>query len=212
MRNASLFIFDLDGTVVDTATDVRRAINIALKEVGLPPISLQQTKQAIGPGPDRFAQITLGEENMHLQKEFFDIFPAIYYNNSAVSTKPFAGIEEILQQIEQPCTIATNKMTYVSRHILDELNLSQYFKMVAGRDTVLNPKPDPEMLYYILAKFSTKPEDAIMIGDTNNDILSAKAAHIPTCAVNWGYTPIEELATLDPDHICETPEDLKQFF
>ncbi len=208
MNKASLIIFDLDGTIVDTATDVRRAINIALKEVGLPPISLNKTKQAIGPGPDRFAHITLGEENMHLQKEFFDIFPAIYYNNSAVSSKPFDGIVDVLQKIQLFCAVATNKMTYVSRHILDELDLVKYFKLVVGRDMVLNPKPDPELLYYILSKFSVKPRDALMVGDTNNDILSAQAADIPTCAVEWGYTPIEELKELEPDYIIKKPDDL----
>ena len=209
MNKFDLLIFDLDGTLLDTAPDVLTCANIALAEMGLPQLTLEQIKKAIGPGPDNFVRITLGESNLHRREEFYTIFRSCYIEKCADKTRLFPGVRELLDQLPPlKLSVATNKPLVYSEKILRHLNLSDSFDLVVGPELVKHVKPHPGMVEYALKHFRIDPSRALMIGDTDNDILSAQAAHVRTCAVGWGYSDINDLKKLAPDYIVNEPGEL----
>lgn len=202
-------IFDLDGTLLDTVQDVHFCSNAALREMGLPPISLAQAKRSIGPGSDTFSRITLGEEHMHRFGEFIKIYRKYYRDKCIDKTRPFPGIIEVLQQLQDTnLLVATNKPLKYTNVILENLQLMHYFKSVLGPEDVAHPKPEPDMILLGLQRVGDIPERTLMVGDTDNDIAAARAANVISCAACWGYGDAESLKNAKPDFFSETPASL----
>ncbi|MBN1543818.1 HAD-IA family hydrolase [candidate division KSB1 bacterium] len=207
MKNFSLYIFDLDGTLLDTAPDVHHSINLALSRLGLPLISLEKTKKAIGPaGADNFSRHTLGENAKHRIDELLAVFRTIYWDNCCRMTRPFPGIADLLEEMDGlKRVVASNKSLPYTERILDCLGIKEKFDLILGPENVASPKPKPDMLHAALAHFSLRPHQALMIGDTDNDLLAAKAAGIPDCGVLWGYSAAETLNQLQPVFLINKP-------
>lgn len=202
-------IFDLDGTLLDTAPDVLVCANLARAEIGLPAITLAEAKKAIGPGPDNFAKYTIGDPDPKLAEKFLKIFRSHYSQHLLDNTRPFPGIPELLQQLDGfALMVATNKPRVYSTQILGANGLLPFFRAVIGPEDVAHNKPYPDMMYKALELTTDRPESAIMIGDTDNDMKSARAAAIDFCAVSWGYAPIEILAQDRPEYIIHQPDEL----
>ncbi len=209
MTAFDLIIFDLDGTLYDTAPDVHNCVNLALSEMGLPPVSLQQTMQAIGPGPGMFSKIILGAEHLHRYDEYIQIFRPIYHQKCLDKTRPFPGIVELLNKLENTIkVVATNKPTTGSTLILKGSNLYDFFDLVIGPDCVEHAKPAPDMVYHACAKFNVPPERTILIGDTDNDILAANAAGCYSCLAGWGYSAEKEHLQQISDFYAAQPLDV----
>jgi len=209
MKRFDLIIFDLDGTLVDTAPDVHRSINLALAQMQLPAISEAQAKSAIGPGPEHFARIVLGENNTERLASFYELFRPIYYEKCVENSRPFPGIPELLAELNgQKMAIASNKRLSFNQRILDELRLAPYFQVLVDPEIAGKSKPAPEMLEYVLRHCEVSAERALMVGDTDNDLLAARAADVKSCAIGWGYAPLEELLPLKPDFHIERPYQL----
>lgn len=204
-------LFDLDGTLVHTAPDVHTAINYARGQLGLPPISFEQALKAIGPGADRFVYTVLGEENAHLLEPYLAIFRPYYLNICAQNSRPFPGIVALLDRLQgYPLAVVTNKRLEQSMALLKAIELDRYFRLFVGPELVTRIKPAPDMIQYVLDQFGIAPDQALMIGDTDNDLLASKAAGVPCCAVGWGYADPQFLKSLQPDYFIETPGDLLQ--
>lgn len=202
-------IFDLDGTLLDTAGDVHRCSNMALERMGIRTITLKEAKLSIGPGSDNFARITLGEDNAHRFTEFITIFRELYRDRCLDTTRPFPGIVELLKELgDRHLLVATNKPTIYSRHILEGLSLLDYFKAVLGPEDVLHIKPHPEMITLGVARGGGDGEATIVVGDTDNDIRAAQNAGVRACAVTWGYGPLPVLEKHRPDYIINEPSEL----
>jgi len=202
-------LFDLDGTLVHTAPDVHRAINYARSVLGLPPLSLAQALKAIGPGSDRFAQTVLGDEYAHLLEEYLEVFRPYYLKICAENSRPFPGIVELLDALkEYRLAVVTNKRLVQSRALLEAIDLLPYFELLVGPELVDHIKPAPDMIHYALDQLGLAPDQAIMVGDTDNDLLAARAAGVKNCAVTWGYSDIAFIHTLKPDHLIDKPEEL----
>jgi len=202
-------IFDLDGTLLDTAKDVQKCSNIALKRMGLRTLSFEEAKLSIGPGADNFARVTLGEDNVHRFNEFIRVYRDIYQYECLEYTKPFPGIIELLEQLQnRRLLIATNKPTIYSNHILKGLHILDYFEMVIGPEDVEHLKPYPDMIEIGIQRAGGSTESTIMVGDTDNDILAAQAAGVEICAVAWGYGPMEILQECNPNYIVKTTDEL----
>lgn len=210
-----LVIFDLDGTLVDTVTDVHISLNLALKQIGLPEISIDAAKRAIGPGPDEFLIHVLGKDNLHLQNEFREAFRPIYWEHCTDHATPFEGIVPLLKSLRDhgvKLAVATNKARPGTQPMLKALNLNTYFDAVLSRDDVKRPKPHPEMLLKACELVDVEPAEALMLGDTDNDILAARDAGIPSCVALWGYSHhFDELLDL-AHYSAKSPQDVLTLF
>jgi len=214
MNGFDLLIFDLDGTLLDTALDVLTSTNLALEKMDLPAVTADRLKKAIGPGAEVFAEIVLGKENFFRMDEFFALYRPIYHEKCLENTKPFADIPVLLMQMKRNkifLSVATNKPLIFSAEILEQLQLAQYFDFIAGPEKVTKVKPDPEMINFLIDHFSVKKEKTLVIGDTRNDILAARHAGARSCAAGWGYTSHAELYKLRPDFFAMRPLDIVQF-
>ncbi len=189
MNKFDHIIFDLDGTLCDSIPDIHSSINYSLEQMDLTLVSENQVKKAIGPGPDVFSRIILGEDHLTRFDEFRVIFKPYYVARCTDKSKPFDGIFELLEQLSQfKLSVATNKGYTVTHTMLRDLDLLPYFDFVATRDCVERPKPEPDMILHTCAKLNVPVERTLLIGDTDNDILAAERAGVFSCVALWGYS------------------------
>jgi len=212
MHNLTL-VFDLDGTLVDTAPDLVAAANHVLDHVGLPPIDAQSLRPYIGNGAKYMIEkATAAAKLSEAEREvLLERFMDYYATHIAVGSRPFEGAVDALERFKAEgakLAVCTNKREGMSRQLLDTLNLSRFFAAIAGRDTLPTCKPDPEALLGTIGLAGGQASQAIMIGDSKVDIATAKAARVPVIAVSFGYTdtPIE---TFEPDAIIDHYRDLE---
>jgi len=200
-------VFDLDGTLVDTAPDLIDTLNLILGHEGLAPVPYDQARTMIGGGARRMIESALKYENRPFTAAdvdpLFRDFIAHYSAHIADRSRPFPGLIEALDRLSgQSCVFAvcTNKLEGLSRLLLDALDLTARFKAIVGQDTFAIQKPNPEILRRTIAQAGGRLDRAVMVGDSGTDIDTARAAGIPVVAVDFGYTetPVTELG---PDRV-----------
>lgn len=190
MQHFDLVIFDLDGTLVDTSVDVHICLNLALEQMNLPTIDMAAAKQAIGPGPAHFIKYVLGGAADRAE-EFHEVFRPIYWERCADHAEPFDGIIELLLELHDKnikCAAATNKAHEGTQAVLNALELAHHFDIIISRDDVENHKPAPDMLLKACDELDIHPVRALMLGDTDNDILAANAASMKSALALWGFS------------------------
>jgi phosphoglycolate phosphatase len=192
LRNATI-VFDLDGTLVDTAPDLTNALNDALIRRGHHPIPQEAIRQAVG-----FGARVMIEDALRLAGADEDIdqfagrVPGALRANIAVESRPFPGAVGSLETLAAAgarLAVCTNKREYLSKKLLVELGLQHYFHSIAGRDTFAVSKPDPGHLTQVIAQAGGVPSRAIMVGDSDVDLRTAKEASVPAILVSFGYAP-----------------------
>ena len=207
-------VFDLDGTLVDTAPDLIETLNVVLRREGLPPVEYAQARNMIGGGARRMIESGLKLEGRNASPgeidRMFGDFIAYYAAHIADHSRPFPGLDDALDSLAADgCRFAvcTNKLEGLSRLLLDALRLSDRFAAICGQDTFGIQKPDPEILRRTIAAAGGDPKRAVMIGDSGTDIDTARAAGIPVVAVEFGYSdpPVTELR---PDRLIGHFRDL----
>lgn len=209
MNNFELVIFDLDGTLLDTAPDVHDCLIKTLEILNLPPITIEQTKMAIGPNHETFAKIAMGGATKQKVLEFFQIFGPMYSENCAVKTRPFSGITNVLDKLENvKLAVASNKRLEITKSTLEQLKLKNRFELIVGPETVEKPKPAPDMILYCAEQVEIPIEKTILIGDTDNDILAANAAGAKSCLAGWGYSKEQEKLAKMSDYYIQSPDEL----
>ena len=209
-------VFDLDGTLVDTAPDLINALNHVLDREGLPPIPLTAARNMIGAGARRLIERGLeadgrqvgADDIARMTSAFIDHYAA----HIAEFSKPFEGLEDALDRMAargHRFAVCTNKLEWLSKRLLDELSLSHRFAAICGADTFGVSKPDPGILRQTVALAGGQLADAIMVGDAGTDVGVARRAGIPVIGVAFGYTDTP-MAELNPDrliqHMLELPE------
>lgn len=207
----NLLIFDLDGTLVDTAQDVQFCINETRAQMGLPPLSMEEARKSIGPGPNTFVDLVLPKEKKHLLDEFIKLFRSCYLIHLSDHSLPFDGVIDLLDELQNqgiPLAVATNKPRRYTDKLLQTLDLLKYFSGVFTPDDVFSRKPDPEIILKVLEVMNAPAERSLLIGDTDNDILAGRGAGVRTCGVTYGYGPKDVLEALHPDFIIDHPGDL----
>jgi phosphoglycolate phosphatase len=213
---APTIIFDLDGTLVDTAPDLIDTLNLILGREGLPPIEYDEARTLIGFGARRMIErgLALSGKSVpapEVERMFAD-FITHYGDHLADRSRPFPGLEGALDLLAgHGCRFAvcTNKREGLSVRLLTTLSLAGRFAAICGQDTFGVQKPDPQALLGTLRKARGSLSHAVMVGDSQTDIAVARAARIPVIAVDFGYTEIP-VAALGPDriisHFSELPE------
>ncbi len=208
-------VFDLDGTLVDTAPDLIAALNFVLGREGLPPMPLKSARNIIGAGARKLIERGLEREGVtmsvadvdRLMKDFIDYYAA----HIADASQPFEGLEAALDELAaQDCRFAvcTNKLEWLSKRLLDQLGLSGRFSAICGADTFGVSKPDPVILQQTVARAGGTMAATIMVGDAGPDVGVARRAGISVIGVEFGYTDVP-IAELKPDrligHMRELP-------
>jgi phosphoglycolate phosphatase len=198
-------IFDLDGTLVDTAPDLIATLNALLSREGLPALPDDEARGLIGHGARRMLErgfAIAGPTGYDIDGLFRD-FIAYYSDHIADRSLPFPGVEAALDTLaERGCTFAvcTNKLESLSVRLLTSLGLAGRFATICGQDTFGVQKPDPQALLGTLRRAGGSLDSAIMVGDSLTDIATAKAAQMPVVAVDFGYTDVP-VKDLGPDKV-----------
>jgi phosphoglycolate phosphatase len=209
-------VFDLDGTLIDTAPDLVDTLNIILAREGLPAVAYEPARAMIGGGARGMIERALTAEGRNAFKPDVDrLFAAFidhYAAHIADRSRPFPQLEPTLDLLAAEgyrLAVCTNKLEWLAVRLLNALALAQRFAAICGQDTFAVQKPDPEMLRRTILRAGGSPERAVMIGDSGTDIRTARAANIPVVAVDFGYTDVP-VATLAPDRIVSSYRHLPE--
>lgn len=209
-----VLLFDLDGTLVDSATDLHRAMNMSLNALQLPTVTEAQVRVWVGKGTALFCQSTLqyltGKVDPAQQQQLLETFLKIYNADPCVETQPFDGILEFLEWgLAQKKTMicVTNKPEAPARAIVDHLGMTHYFADVIGGDRFEERKPHPRQLLHCVEQYAQSKDQVLMIGDSSNDVEAARRAGIDCVVVSYGYNHGENILDCQPqqvvDNLCE---------
>lgn len=213
-------LYDLDGTLIDSAKDMQLAVSNVLADHGLPPVTEDDVRIFMGQG----SKVTMGKAFAKHGRSLDDeaLTAATrefvrYYEADPIShTTAFAGVAEVVAGfagLGLKQGVCTNKFETPSRMILEHLKLMPPISDVAGADSFPVRKPDPRHILLLLERMGGDPKRAVMIGDSIHDVAAAHAGGLPAVLVSWGYTarPAEELgAEVVIDHFARLPEALQE--
>jgi phosphoglycolate phosphatase len=219
MSSVRTVVFDLDGTLVDTAPDLISALNVILSREGLAPVPLKSARTMIGAGARKLIErglelegrVTTPDDVSRLTRDFIDYYAA----HIAEASRPFEGLEAALDDLAArgyQFAVCTNKLEWLSKKLLDELGLTPRFKAICGADTFGVSKPDPVILQQTVARAGGRIGSTVMVGDAGPDVGVSRRAGVPVIGVTFGYTEIP-IADLKPDrliaHMRELPEAIE---
>jgi len=215
MTSRRIVVFDLDGTLVDTAPDLINALNFILVREGLAPVPLASARNMIGAGARKLLERGLELEGRTVSlaelDRLTDDFINHYAEHIADASRPFDGLEAALDDLESSgyrFAVCTNKLEWLSKRLLDRLNLSPRFAAICGADTFGVSKPDPAILRQTVARAGGELSSAIMVGDAGPDVGVARRAGIPVICVSFGYTEVP-VADLKPDRVIDHMRELR---
>jgi phosphoglycolate phosphatase len=185
---ARLLVFDLDGTLIDSKEDLANAVNVALESFDLLPLPHPVIYSYVGDGAMLLIRRALPPEKADLLPEVLERFLSHYQNHLLDTTRPYPGVVDALRKWSGMYRMAvlTNKGLSMTETILSGLSLSGYFFEVRGGDSFEHKKPHPQGLIHILREAGATPGEAVMVGDSRNDILAGRAAGTVTCGVTYG--------------------------
>jgi phosphoglycolate phosphatase len=200
---APLVVFDLDGTLVDTAPDLIGTLNAVLAPEGIPAVTIDAARHLVGAGARvmierAFAAHKRVCDEKNLERLFRE-YIAHYSEHIAIRSRPFPGALEAMDHLEGrgwQFAICTNKLEGLARQLLGALGIADRFSVICGQDTFGVPKPDPTPLLRTISAAGADRQATVMVGDTTTDIRTARAAKVPVIAVDFGYSdvPPAELA------------------
>lgn len=207
-------VFDLDGTLVDTAPDLMHALNAVLRHEGLREMTLIESIPMIGAGARALVERGLEKLGAQRSKEeiddLFAIFLDHYTAHIADESRPYPGVIAAMDRFEADgwrLAVCTNKLEGLSRSLLRALGIEDRFAAVGGGDTFAVRKPDARHLLETIVLAGGNPATSIMVGDSDTDIATGRNAGIPVVAVDFGYTTIP-VSELSPDRIISHFDEL----
>jgi phosphoglycolate phosphatase len=204
---ARTIVFDLDGTLIDTAPDLVDTLNVVFAREGLPLVPYETARNLIGGGARAMIARGIEAEGMAVTparlEQLFADFIAHYSEHIADRSRPFPGLTDALDMLAADgyrFAVCTNKLESLSVRLLEQLNLAGRFASICGQDTFGIQKPDPEVLRRTVAATGCSLQQAIMVGDSATDIRTARAAGVPVIAVDFGYSE-RPVSDFGPDRI-----------
>jgi phosphoglycolate phosphatase len=214
---AGAVAFDLDGTLLDTAEDLATAANLMLAELGHAPLPVATVRDFVGKGlvnlvRRSLAAVTGAEPDPALMERATAACRGHYREHLCVATRPYPGVIEALDSLRAtglPMAVVTNKPDEFTGPLLERAGMADYFGLVIGGDTLARKKPDPLPLTHTARHFGVAPSRLVMVGDSANDALAARAAGCPVFLVPYGYSEGADVRALDCDAIvaslCDVP-------
>lgn len=214
MNNPPLLVLDLDGTLIDTAGDLIATLNAVLAAEGLPPVATTTAANMIGHGARAMLATALRSNGSEPEDSRLDTltrqFIDHYEDHLADSSRPFPGAVETLDRFRDAgwrLAVCTNKFERLSRSLLEQLALADRFAVIAGQDTFAYRKPDPRHLSETIAAAGGDRQSSVMVGDSDVDVRTARAAGVPVVAVGFGYSPLP-VRELGADIVIDRFDDL----
>ena len=217
-KNKELILFDFDGTLIDSAPDLALAVNHMLEQFGRPPFEETTVRGWVGNGARKLVERALeasGNANNEPASETVDralgIFLSFYADHLAVLTRPYPQVPEVLHLLHDRgyrLAVVTNKPYAFIEPILHSLGMSDLFEYTLGGDSLPVRKPDPRPLLHVCEALGVDKAHCVMVGDSKNDILAAKAAGIQSIGLGYGYNYGETIAAYAPDLVCDAFADI----
>jgi phosphoglycolate phosphatase len=213
LRQIDMLVFDLDGTLVDSKTDIVNAVNFTLGSFGIDPLATELIAKHVGTGVMPLIEKTLNENGVKDFTKALKIFGDFYLQHLTDQTRLYDGMLEVLQHFALiPKVILTNKSLHFAAPILHRLDLEKHFVRCYGRESFKTRKPDPGPLLAISSEFKLALKEIAMIGDTEVDMIAGKAAGTTTVAATYGFGIREVLLEQKPDFQISQPSDLIRLF
>ncbi|MGA2992688.1 MAG: HAD-IA family hydrolase [Candidatus Korobacteraceae bacterium] len=209
-----LLIFDLDGTLVDSQIDLANAINYMLRQYRRPELPVDIVAGYIGDGANMLVRRSLGDpQDENFVREAYDTFVKFYREHALDHTCVYPGVMDALRAIRAAANgrlqmaVLTNKPVRPSERIVKGLGLDDLFVRVYGGNSFETKKPDPLGALNLLRETATEPAEAVMIGDSQNDVLTARNAGMWSVGVTYGFSP-DSLQANPPDVLIDSPHEL----
>ncbi len=207
-------VFDLDGTLVDTAPDLMHATNAVLTAHGRRPVSVAEIREIVGHGArmliERGFALTGEQVARERLEELYRNFIDHYVANIAVDSRPYPGVAELLEQCADSgvaMAVCTNKLEALSINLIEALEFAHFFGAIVGPDTIGIAKPDAAPYREAVLRAGGALAGSVMIGDSEIDIQTAKAAGVPSIGVSFGYTD-RHVSHFGPDHVVDHFDDV----
>jgi phosphoglycolate phosphatase len=213
-----LFLFDLDGTLVDSKEDIARAVNTVLARLGTRPLTMVEVLRFVGEGVDllirrALLRVTGSPPEEDQVRVAVRLLLDEYERNPIVSTRLYPGVRETLQQLPWArLGLISNKPESLVRRIVAAFGLAERFDVVLGGDSLPQRKPDPAPLREAMTRCGAAPAETVMVGDSPTDIQAGKAAGVITCGITGGFRSREELEAAGSDLIIDRFADLLTHF
>ncbi len=205
-------LFDLDGTLLDTLTDIANSANAALVKLGFPAHPVDAYRYFVGDGSECLVRRALpeGYRNSEMIKTCHEVILDEYAKRWSEHTKPYPGIPELLGELDKrgiPKAVLSNKLDEFTKLIVAQMLPEFSFQIVQGARSSVPVKPDPTAALQIADEMHLQPEQFLYLGDTNTDMQTAKAAGMYGVGVLWGFRTAEELKTSGAQALLKTPKD-----
>ena len=218
--HVSGILFDLDGTLVDSAPDIANAANNMLRSLGEEQATPEQIQTWIGNGLPKLVKRALtkdfdGEPDPALFEKALKLQMHHYERDVCVDSYMYVGVAETLKALhEQGFTLGcvTNKDASCTLPLLNQLGIDHFFTSIVSGDTCNHKKPHPEPILFGIEEMGLKPENCALVGDSAHDIHAAQAANIPAIAVNYGHNQGVDLSTQNPHALIESFADILPLF
>ncbi len=220
LENKKHIIFDLDGTLIDSAPDLCKSVNLMLTHLGKKRFGLKVVRKWIGNGARVLVHRALSgskEVDLNIDDKIIDdgleIFFGYYEKNLCVETKLYDGVKETLEYLydkHYALSIATNKPHRFVAPILQGLQIENLFSATLGGDSLDVKKPDPKPLIHICSQTNFTIDESVMIGDSKNDILAAKNCNMDVIALTYGYNQGDDVTIFEPTFIVKKFAKIQQ--
>jgi len=213
MKKVDLMIFDFDGTLISSSTDLAQAINFTLNALDLEKRSEEEIISFVGDGINHLIEKALGQDHLKYREKAILIFSDYYTKHLLDNTRLCPHAEDVLKNFKDKLkVILTNKRLKFTLAIAHGLNIENYFAEIIGADSTPFFKPDRRLIDYLLNKYGTAKEKAVVIGDGVNDIAIAKNSGILSCAYLNGLGNRRDLLSLKADYYCDSLLEVNLLF
>lgn len=210
-KSVKAIVFDMDGTLLDTLQDLTNAVNVVLSKYGLPEKTVAEVCKVVGNGARNLVKGVVPEGEKHPDFEaIFEDYKTYYAQHCEEETKPYEGILELLQELKKRkymMAVVSNKPDPAVK-VLAEKYFPGCFKVAIGDMEGYNRKPAPDLVYKALEELGAKKEEAIYVGDSDVDLMTAMNAELPCISVTWGFRDREFLMSHGASVFIDKPVEL----